>query len=265
MTKSDGEATQAAGGRPESSYGGPSGLRRELGLLLLAGVAATILNRLLYQALGWPASSPMPGRTLVLVGALWLLMRARGDSFRTLGLRRPPSAARAVSVAVIFFLIKLSLLQPAKDWIRDALQLRPPDLSFLHGLEGDLGLYIFWLSVAVLAGGFGEELLFRGFLITRLEDPLGGNRAALVSAILIQAALFWFGPCLSRFWRGVDDFSRSVGFRGGLRPSWTQSLAFDRRPRNLGFLRNDPLLPWRRRALSGRSRLVLGKSPSIAV
>ncbi len=57
-------------------------------------------------------------------------------------------------------------------------------------VEGNLPVYLFWLALAWIIGGFTEEILFRGILFTRLEALFAGLPAAAMAAILFQAVLF---------------------------------------------------------------------------
>jgi hypothetical protein len=50
------------------------------------------------------------------------------------------------------------------------------------------GLFLVWVQAA-----FGEELVFRGFLLTRLELLFGGGLSAIATAVVGQALLFGVG------------------------------------------------------------------------
>ncbi|MCW8876577.1 MAG: CPBP family intramembrane metalloprotease [Kangiellaceae bacterium] len=57
-------------------------------------------------------------------------------------------------------------------------------------VPGNLGLYLMWIAISWLIGGFTEELLFRGFLINRFENLFSKIPFAIVFAILFQALIF---------------------------------------------------------------------------
>jgi len=50
-----------------------------------------------------------------------------------------------------------------------------------------------WLAIAWSAAAFGEEIVFRGYLQTRVAGLLGGGGAAWATAIVVQAGLFGAG------------------------------------------------------------------------
>ena len=57
-------------------------------------------------------------------------------------------------------------------------------------VPGNLPVYLYWLMVSWIVGGFTEELLFRGFLINRFEKLFSKVPFAVVFAIVIQALIF---------------------------------------------------------------------------
>jgi len=65
--------------------------------------------------------------------------------------------------------------------------------SVLSSIGGNEAALFAWLVVAWGVGGFIEELLFRGFLLNRIEAFLGtgfGANVAAAAAVCAQAALF---------------------------------------------------------------------------
>jgi len=57
-------------------------------------------------------------------------------------------------------------------------------------IPGNLSLYLMWVAMSWIIGGLTEELLFRGFLISRFESLLSKLSLAIVYAIIIQAIIF---------------------------------------------------------------------------
>ena len=57
-------------------------------------------------------------------------------------------------------------------------------------VRGQAAMFAMWLTIGIVVGGFMEECLFRGFLLTRVAEALGGSRAALAIGVLAQALLF---------------------------------------------------------------------------
>jgi membrane protease YdiL (CAAX protease family) len=59
-----------------------------------------------------------------------------------------------------------------------------------HYLAGNAAALPSILFLVIVSAGFGEEVLFRGFLFERLEKRLGTGRAALTVIVLITSGLF---------------------------------------------------------------------------
>ena len=57
-------------------------------------------------------------------------------------------------------------------------------------LAHNLPEYLFWLLATWTTAAFGEEMLFRGFMLDAIHRALGGRTPALVAAVLIQGVLF---------------------------------------------------------------------------
>jgi len=73
--------------------------------------------------------------------------------------------------------------------------------AFEGGLARVLALPVWMRTVAVVTGGLVEEVLFRGYAITRLEDVTGSSVVAAILSVLVFAAshspLWGPGPVLS--------------------------------------------------------------------
>ena len=158
-------------------------------ILLVA--AAFVGSAVALEALGVPQA----GAVAVLVAlaiATWRL-RAAGTRWSDLGLRSPKSWIRvALWVAAAYALVIAANALVVIPLAR-RLSWPPTDVAKLGELAGNLPLLWSWLVVAWTTAAFGEELLFRGFLQTRLTALFGGRTLAIIAAILLQAVLFGLG------------------------------------------------------------------------
>ena len=108
-----------------------------------------------------------------------------------LGLGRPRSIARTIAFGVVtgFALLLLSklLLTP----IAEAITGIPRDLSAFEDVRGNLALYLALMPRIWLGAAICEEIVFRGFLIGRLEAAFGGpSRWGTAAAVVLSSALF---------------------------------------------------------------------------
>ncbi|HEY4998233.1 MAG TPA: CPBP family intramembrane glutamic endopeptidase, partial [Usitatibacter sp.] len=62
--------------------------------------------------------------------------------------------------------------------------------SFLSYIRGNAGGFALWIAIGWIVGGFMEECLFRGFLLTRVSQLFASPPLGLAVAIAAQAVLF---------------------------------------------------------------------------
>ena len=138
------------------------------------------------------AGLPHAGACAVLTGVLLATWRLRmnSESWRMLGLRVPERWGRlALSVVALYALIvagTLLVIEPLSgvfDWPRLNLE------SYAH-LRGNPFALAKLLAIVWTTAAIGEELLFRGFVLTRLERVLGHGPAPTMAAVALQAAIF---------------------------------------------------------------------------
>lgn len=125
--------------------------------------------------------------TLLLI-ATWLLHRG-GRGWRDVGLRTPP-LWRSVAVVPIGLVAIGTAVAMAKMLLARA-GYPYADYSAFHPLRGNIIEYLFWLiPVTVGSAAFGEEMIFRGFLLDAFRRVLGRGHWATLLAIVLQATVF---------------------------------------------------------------------------
>ena len=162
-----------------------------LAISLVAAIALALFST--EQAVGgdWLQRAAVPARMLFLVLAATLLLRWSGASWRDVGLPRPASWWRTSGLVVggyvavgLMFALTTQLLLPA-------LGVAPKTISLFAALEGNAAEYLYWLlPVAWGSAAFGEELVFRGYLQSRLQSAMGGAKGAAAAALLLQGLIF---------------------------------------------------------------------------
>lgn len=159
------------------------------GLLDIGYVAAGYL--IVYFGMRW-LELPKAGSFAVLIGlgiATWRL-RVQGQSWPLLGLSRPRSWARALLAVVALYAAVIAGMLLIVEPLAHGLGWRPLDLSTFANLRGNSIELAKMLLIAWTTAAIGEELLFRGFLLARLETSLGDRRMFTALAVVLQAALF---------------------------------------------------------------------------
>lgn len=152
-----------------------------------------------------------PASLLLTLGLLTLYMRAIGLRWSELGLVPLPGWKAKLMVipkaglTLIAFAVVVALTTIAGPAI---------GLTFLTevpaGVEnrwgevaGSLPHYLLWLGIVWTAAAFGEEMFFRGYLVTRLQTVFPGGFAGAVVAVVISAAIFGYGHFYYQGWRGA--------------------------------------------------------------
>lgn len=135
---------------------------------------------------------------LVALGALSLWLR--GEGAQGVGLRRArtPSWRRVVllgvSVGLGYQLLSLYVVEPLTARFVGNL----PDVSMFTALKGNLRLLLVYTGVSWTLAGFGEEFVYRGYLLNRIAQLLTrgggqGGRGAWIAALGVTTVLFGLG------------------------------------------------------------------------
>lgn len=143
----------------------------------------------LYPTLGIPDYAPMLLRPILGFAMAWWLIARDGEHWRDYGLCKPSSWWRLPLQCVLLYASVALTARYVTPHLAGALHAiaSPSLISTIGGNEVAL---MGWLAIGWGVGGFIEELLFRGFLLNRVEAWLGGSRTATAVAVCAQAALF---------------------------------------------------------------------------
>lgn len=149
-------------------------------VVLLLGCAPILLD-LVVPPWGIPAA----------ILAIWLVLKQQGQSLAVVGVIRPPNGwlhTFLLGIGGAFLILVLSeFLYPP---LLNLVGLPGQDLSGYESMEGNNGLLAIFLTVSWTTAGFGEEMIFRGFLMAGLARCFGASKAGWAAAILISSILF---------------------------------------------------------------------------
>jgi uncharacterized protein len=120
----------------------------------------------------------------------WLMLAMRGKSWRDVGFVWPPHASSAIVLGLVaglaLSLHELIVIEPTVRSLTGA----SPDLSQFADLEGNLRLTLFWIAVSWLLAAFGEEMVWRGYAMTRVAELSGGGAGAWLVSLVVVSAVF---------------------------------------------------------------------------
>jgi CAAX protease family protein len=129
----------------------------------------------------------LAGAALVLIWAL-----ASGTRWRDLGFVRPRHGAIDLVIAlvagVLFKILMKALVMPLLGF--GAVN------STYHYLSGNTAAFLVTLLWVIVGGGFGEELIWRGFLFERLGALLGPRAHAKLVIVVVTSILF----AMAHYW-----------------------------------------------------------------
>ncbi|MFI5165649.1 MAG: CPBP family intramembrane glutamic endopeptidase [Thermoanaerobaculales bacterium] len=128
---------------------------------------------------------------LLLVG--WISLRLRRVGWRGIGLARYRSWALTLALGVglgaALEVFQLVVTQP----LLTRLLGKQPDLSIFRALAGNLKYALAGLVLAWTMAAFGEEMVWRGYILNRVADLGHRTRGAWIFSIVVVG--FVFGYC----------------------------------------------------------------------
>lgn len=200
----------------------------------VAAVIATICvawgatRLLIYPALSIPQNAPAILRPIGGFLAAWALLHWRGLGWSAVGLRTPVPGWIVIAGAAVLYLANMGLgayVAPVlAQWISPVQQ-----ASFMGYIRGNPSGFALWLTIGIGVGGFMEECLFRGFLLNRVAEMLGGSRLALAAGIVAQAVLFGllhlYGGVFACIFAGLAALASGVIYLLVKRNLWPLILA----------------------------------------
>lgn len=160
-------------------------LLRENKWLIIAELVIALLITILYLGDFIPLSlTPF----LLLLG--WLSLWLRGIGWRSVGLKRPVrwfhTLLMGIALGVVFQFFSLYLLEP----LIVKLTGKSIQLSQFVQVKGNVfALVVFLLLIWTLAA-FGEEMVYRGYLMNRVAELAGGGKGAWALSLVVISVLF---------------------------------------------------------------------------
>ncbi|MCZ6696681.1 MAG: CPBP family glutamic-type intramembrane protease [Acidobacteria bacterium] len=171
---------------PRQRADGPGRLYALVELIAVVSTIAMVMMIGAYTANFWMGPFSIVAAVIVIRFSLWLQGRGLSDC----GLGRPRGLLRTILLGIgAWFVVSIVnglLINPIIFKLLGA----TPQLQAFEGLRGNPVFYVQLLLLSWTIAAFGEELLFRGYLLGRLAGLLGGGRVAHGAALLLQAAAF---------------------------------------------------------------------------
>lgn len=163
------------------------------------------LGFVLLTAIEW-----LPTPTIPIFVVAWISLWLRRVGWRGVGLRSPGNWRLAILVGIVggigYQVLDVLALAPVLERITGV----PIDLSQFDLLQGDLLLTIIALVLSWTMAAFGEEMVFRGYLLQRLSDIFADAESHWIVALILSAAVFSIGHFYQGITGVIDAFLAGV-------------------------------------------------------
>ena len=122
----------------------------------------------------------------------WISLRLRGVHWKDIGFTRyltwKTTLLHGIVCGVGLELFDLFGKQPFLTRLLG----KPPDLSSFPAVRGNLKLALVMIALIWILAAFGEELVYRGYLMNRVADLGSGTRTAWIVSLFLTSAVFGF-------------------------------------------------------------------------
>jgi uncharacterized protein len=191
--------------RDSERAGSDSRSRAAFDILIVLATLYVIKSILLKVDALWTYAGPI---SLVASFAVaWLCLRRNREDWKELGLKRPPNATRAVAWSLGILIVTMAAGVIIEFAISSAgvagTEVDPRYAKRFADLPGNTRQFLLWVTMSWVVGGFVEEMLFRGLLLSRFERILGAKPYSTSIAVVLQAVVFGQQHFYYQGWSGA--------------------------------------------------------------
>jgi CAAX protease family protein len=176
---------------------------------LVGFVAFALILKRAFDPLFWRYAGPVS--LIIVLIVLTGYMRMRRETWAGMGLIALPGARAKLMLipktllAFVAFGVAVAAAMfggEALGW--EFMSEMPEGVEERWGdIKGNLPLYLLWVAIAWTTAAFGEEMFFRGFIITRLQSVFSGVKFASVIAVILAGAFFGY---IHMYYQGMRGF-----------------------------------------------------------
>jgi len=124
-------------------------------------------------------------KTPFLLAFGWLSLRLRNLRWRNVGLSRyrnwPTTIVAGISAGLLLEAFQLFISQP---FLVHVLK-KQPDLELFRALHSDVKWTLIAIAGAWTLAAFGEEMVYRGYLMNRVADLMNRTRGAWIASLIL--------------------------------------------------------------------------------
>jgi len=135
----------------------------------------------------------VPNEVIVLALLGLLSVRLRDDGWSAMGFKRPPSWRRIFLIALIAAAVRLLLGQFVIEPVMGFFWPAPNPPALANEITGNAKIALLALLLVWTFAAFGEEIAYRGYLLTRAADIGRRSPTAYWLGIVLVSVLFGYG------------------------------------------------------------------------
>ena len=124
---------------------------------------------------------------------IWILLKVQKKNWNRFGFAKPDNWPKTILTSVIWLvLFQILIGWILKPWII-RLTGKPLDISEFEILRGNFNALVRGLAVVWTIAAFGEEMVFRGYFLNRINDIFRSRKTGLILAVVCSSLFFGLG------------------------------------------------------------------------
>lgn len=128
---------------------------------------------------------PLFGYSLPILLLVWFALKQSNNNFKSIGFSFKLFNSKAILTGIIVAVLALAFMQLIFFPVLDTfISFKEVDVQLYAFLKENKWQFIFTLIMGWLIGGFYEEIVFHGFIFSRLEEMFKGKHATPISFII---------------------------------------------------------------------------------
>ena len=135
----------------------------------------------------------VPNEVIVLSVLGLLSIRLRDGRWSAMGLKRPASWRRVLLIAIVAAILRILLGQFLIEPVTGLFWPKPTPPTLANEITGNVKVGVVALLLVWTFAAFGEEIAYRGYLLTRAADIGRRSAAAYWIGIVLVSILFGYG------------------------------------------------------------------------
>ncbi|MGO9512401.1 MAG: CPBP family intramembrane glutamic endopeptidase [Steroidobacteraceae bacterium] len=143
-------------------------------------------------------------KTPYLIALGWISLMIRGQRWRDVGLSIPANWQRLLLIGILVGVAMEFLELFATQPLLVALTGKYPDLSVLRELVGNVPMLLIAVGASWLLAAFGEELVWRGYVLNRILDLIGRTRLGWLVSVAVVSVVFGLAHAYQD-WTGIIE------------------------------------------------------------